>query len=342
MQGCFFVSWEYHLKNNVICPEFQPPMLFVNQWRLPLLFVISGLGTCFSISKRRAGGFVLERARRLLVPLVFGMLVIVPPQVYFERLLQGVSYHSYMDFYPVAIFNGSYPEGNFSWHHLWFLPYLFLFSLILLVVKKGIDPLAGWVEKKELVSYGWFVLLLVTIPTYLCEYFLRPYFPVTHALTNDWFTFCNYLWLFVCGYFFARSMKVCWPMFSHMKYVTFILGIITFLCWYVPVTNYYPVRAFIRAFNMWCWIFSLMGFAIAFFYQPRKWIGYANEAVYPFYILHQTILIAIGYYIGGLHWPVMGKFLIMVLGTYIGCWILYEGLIRRVNLLRFLFGMKKK
>lgn len=172
--------------------------------------------------------------------------------------------------------------------------------------------------------------------------FLRPLFPVTHALVNDWFTFCNYLWLFLCGYFFARCMQDSWPMFRRMKYSMLVSGVILFTCWYLPVTDYYPVRALIRSLNMWCWIFAWTGLAISFFYQPRKWVSDANEAVYPFYILHQTILIAIGYYIRDPDWPVLTKFFIMAAGTFIGCWILYEGLIRRVNVLRVLFGMQRK
>ncbi|MDP5139267.1 MAG: acyltransferase family protein, partial [Spirosomaceae bacterium] len=128
--GMFFVPWDWHIKNNEIVEWFTWPMLLVNQWRIPILFVVSGMGTRFALSHRSGKEFALERFKRLFIPLVFGMLLIVPPQVYFERLLQGANYTSYLNYYFIDSFKGIYPEGNISWHHLWFLPYLFLMSLV--------------------------------------------------------------------------------------------------------------------------------------------------------------------------------------------------------------------
>lgn len=99
--GMFFVPWDFHIKNNVIYPDLLYPMYFLNQWRLPLLFVISGMGVYFAFQKRTGGQFALERTRRLLVPLIFGMLFIVPPQIYFEYLDQGIfSGRYFFDFWP--------------------------------------------------------------------------------------------------------------------------------------------------------------------------------------------------------------------------------------------------
>lgn len=129
--GMFFVPWGWHIKNNEIYRWLTFPMTFVNQWRLPILFVISGMGTAFALGKRSIGQFILERNYRLAIPLVFGMLMIVPPQVYIERITEGSFSGSYFEFWIGPAFQGVYPEGNLSWHHLWFLPYLLVFSLLL-------------------------------------------------------------------------------------------------------------------------------------------------------------------------------------------------------------------
>ena len=129
--GMFFVPWGWHIKNNVIYEWLRWPMIFLNQWRLPILFVISGMGTYYALGSRSLGRFIGERYLRLAIPLLVGMLLIVPPQVYFERLADGDFNGSYFEFYTTVAFQGIYPEGNFSWHHLWFQPYLFLFSLVL-------------------------------------------------------------------------------------------------------------------------------------------------------------------------------------------------------------------
>ena len=127
--GMFFVPWDYELKNNEIVDWMRWPMLFVNQWRLSILFVVSGMGTKFALSHKTGGEFIIERVKRLFIPLVVGIFLLVAPVVYLVRLSEGVSYSSYFDFYS-QFFNGTYPKGNFSWGHLWFLPYLLLMSFI--------------------------------------------------------------------------------------------------------------------------------------------------------------------------------------------------------------------
>jgi hypothetical protein len=96
----FFVPWGWHIKNNEIVDWLQWPMLFVNQWRLPILFVVSGMGTAFAFSSRSSSEYIKERLTRLLIPLIVGILVVVPPQVYIERLTQGKAEGSFFAFYP--------------------------------------------------------------------------------------------------------------------------------------------------------------------------------------------------------------------------------------------------
>ena len=130
----FFVPWGWHIKNNVIYEWFAVPMYFLNQWRIPILFVISGMGTYYALGKRSRKQFSRERLRRLGFPLLIGMLLIVPPQVYIERIAHAQFTGGYFDFWPSQAFTPVYPEGNLSWHHLWFLPYLLIFSLILVPI----------------------------------------------------------------------------------------------------------------------------------------------------------------------------------------------------------------
>ncbi|MGL4292562.1 MAG: acyltransferase family protein, partial [Bacteroidales bacterium] len=129
--GMFFCPWSFHFKNNEVVEWLVYPMLFLNQWRLPLLFVISGMGTAFALRIRSMTDFVKERNKRLLIPFLFGMLFIVPPQVYFERIVKSQFSGSYFGYLSESAFTGAYPDGNISWHHLWFILYLLLFSVIL-------------------------------------------------------------------------------------------------------------------------------------------------------------------------------------------------------------------
>ncbi|HEX3763491.1 MAG TPA: hypothetical protein VHW23_32570 [Kofleriaceae bacterium] len=79
-----FNRWDFHLKNPDPLPVLEPPMAFLHQVRMPLLMVIAGIATAIALERRTVAGFALDRIQRLFVPLVFGMLVIVPPQIYIE------------------------------------------------------------------------------------------------------------------------------------------------------------------------------------------------------------------------------------------------------------------
>jgi glucan biosynthesis protein C len=169
--GMFFVPWGWHIKNNELYDWLRWPMLFVNQWRLPILFVISGMGTAFALSSRSIKEFIKERNARLGIPLLFGILFIVPPQVYIERIVNGQFAGGYLEFWPWHTFdNGVYPEGNFTWHHLWFLPYLLVFSLIL-------SPVFGFLRKRpdagiltclrKWIEHYAFKLFILVIPFFL-------------------------------------------------------------------------------------------------------------------------------------------------------------------------------
>src|SRR4051812_43915975 len=123
--GMMFNRWDFHLKNPEPLPVLEQPMAFLHAVRMPLLMVIAGIATAIALQRRSLGGFAVDRVKRLLVPLVFGMLVIVPPQIYIERIATGAFTGSYLQFYPSVLELRPYPAGSFSWHHLWFVAYLF-------------------------------------------------------------------------------------------------------------------------------------------------------------------------------------------------------------------------
>ncbi len=324
-------------------------MLFVNQWRLPILFVISGMGTYYALNKRSGKQFALERFVRLYIPLAIGMLLVVPPQVYFERLTNGQFAGSYFDFWPAQAFIGIYPEGNFSWHHLWFLPYLLLFSLVLIPVflyfrKNPDNRFFRWLRSQMGRPLGLFWLV---IPLYLTESFLEPFFPVTHALVGDWFTLINYMILFFYGFVLIALKNDFWAIVKQRRKTYLLFGVIGFSIFLSTVMLFedsiyrHFSEAFIKVFNLWAWILAIFGYGAAYLNKPSKLLAYCNEAVYPFYILHQTVTICIGYYIMNLDWGFLSKFLALTIGTFGVSWVLYEFGIRRWKWIRPLFGLKK-
>ncbi|MDM9631401.1 acyltransferase family protein [Robiginitalea aurantiaca] len=345
--GMFFVPWGWHLKNNVIYPELRWPMLFVNQWRLPILFLISGMGTYYAYSFRSPAQYSWERLRRLGIPLIFGMLLIVPPQVYLERLANGEFHGSYWSYFPSEAFSGIYPEGNLSWHHLWFLPYLLVYSLVMAWPFRRIIDRPGkgvsWVRAKLKSPWGWIVFIL---PLYLMEALLEPFFNVTHALVGDWFALLNFGTLFVYGFLLLASGEDFWDNVTRYRRRNLMLGIGSFLVlaviWQFEDSSLrHFTEAGFKVFNLWTWIFVLFGYSAVYLNKPSKWLRYFNRAVYPFYILHQTLTLIIAYFIMDLNWGFWPKAFMLTFGTFGGCYLLYQLVILPLPWLHPFFGLKK-
>ncbi|SEK83530.1 Peptidoglycan/LPS O-acetylase OafA/YrhL, contains acyltransferase and SGNH-hydrolase domains [Maribacter orientalis] len=346
--GMFFVPWGWHLKNNIIYDWIKWPMLFLNQWRLPILFLISGMGTFYALSKRTIWQFNKERFLRLGIPLLFGMLVVVPPQIYFERLAEGQFQGSYLHYLSTVAYEGIYPEGNISWHHLWFLPYLFVFSVLLstifVYIKKRKTKIVDWFSKVIQKPFG---LYIFTLPLYLLESLLEPFYDITHDLINDWFNFFSSMTLFFFGFIMVSCGQILWIEIEKIRKKAFILGILCFIglliIWQFEdgYTRHFT-EALLKIINLWSWILVLLGYAAKHQNKPSKLLSYANRAVYPFYILHQTITVAIAYYLMYLDWGLLPKALILVIGTFLISWIIYHFIILKIGLLQPLFGIKNK
>jgi glucans biosynthesis protein C len=351
--GMFFVPWGWHIKNNEIYNWLIYPMFFLNQWRLPILFVISGMGTAYALAFRSAGQFQKERLARLGIPLVFGCLFIVSPQVYIERIYSGAYSGSYLDWMISGMsLQGIYPSGNFSWHHLWFLPYLLVFSIILTPVflklrNNSEGQFLSWLRRS--LERNPFFLFWFIIPLYLYEALLEPFFDVTHNLVWDWFNFISSLTLFLYGYILIAVKDDFWKAISKIWKKTLLIGLVAFgiLFWMrtTPIEDTLFVHfseALVKVTNLWAWILTIFGFAARHLNKPSATLAYANQAVYPFYILHQTITIIIGYFIYDMQWDLAVKFSLMTIGTFGFSWLIYEFLIRRVRFVWPLFGLKRR
>ena len=204
-----FVEWGWHIKNATVSGLITNILLFINIWHMPLIFLLSGSAAWFALSLRPERSFAKERVKRLFIPLVFGMAVIIPPQVYIERIFRGQFEGSYFSFYLEA-FNGSYPEGNLSWHHLWFLAYLFVFSLLALPIFKRylLDRKPAFLKRLMDSMDGRWSLFAPAIPLAIFEAVLRPYWPNGNQnLINDWANFAFYFTIFVYGFVLVSDQK---------------------------------------------------------------------------------------------------------------------------------------
>jgi glucans biosynthesis protein C len=348
--GMGFVSWDFHLKNPEQSRVLEFFMLLCNRWRLPLLFFISGAGVCFSLRRRSWGQFAGERLRRLGIPLLVGMFVIVPPQIYFERLFKGAQF-SYAQFYPTVFQLVPYPQGSLSWHHLWFVAYILVFSLV------GIPLFAGLRSQWGQRALGWMVrtfeacpplLYLIQIPNLLVSVTLGPHWPTTHNLTSDWAnltgSFLTFLWGFVMA-----SNRGFLDLITRRRREFLLVGLavagLFFGAGPTGLTRSWPPAAqgwfwsIVNGYYGLTWILLLLGYARAMITRPSRVLSYATEAVYPFYIFHQTITLAALYCVIPWQIGLWPKFTLVAFVTFAGSWVLFE-IVRRITPLRPLFGLK--
>jgi glucan biosynthesis protein C len=344
--GMVFVPWDFHIKNESIADWLKWPMSFLNRWRLPILFFISGMGTRMALSSRSWSEFLSERTVRLFIPLVFGILVVVPPQVYVERQINGAGYDSYWQFYP-HFFEGIYPTGNFSWHHLWFLPYLLVYSILLspLFVYLRNNPNCKFFETIERWMASGKLWIVMAIPLILAEFVLRPYFPSTRNLVWDWYHFVQYLLTFLYGFVLISMQKTFWPTLDRIGVKALIIGLTAFssliLLHVLAIDSSIKQVAtpILEAINTGAWCLAVIALGSRYLNRPSPALAYCNSAVYPCYIAHQTILIIAAYYTYDQTWPVVPKFLLLSAVTLVGSLLTFE-LVRRIPVLSTCFGIK--
>ena len=334
--GMLFVGWGWHITNAETIPALVLPMDLAHRLRMPLLFVIAGAGMWFALRRRSGGELIRERTLRLLVPVIFGMFVIVPPQVYIERIAHGDWHGGYLAFLTERVFQFvPYPAGNFSWHHLWFIVYLFAYVLLL-------TPLLSWWRKRPALRPGLWLYALA-LPLAINEALLKPLFPVSHNLISDWYNFIHYLLLTVYGILLA-SMSGAWDWLAEKRRVSLVLGLAMLggvaLLEAGIVARDTPADAVIANLFTWFWLLVFIGYGRRYLGFENRLLRWARDASYPIYILHQTVIIVIAWFVIRQPWQPWTKYGIVLGATLLICVALYEFLLRRFAPLRLAFGIK--
>ncbi|MBN7816292.1 acyltransferase family protein [Algoriphagus pacificus] len=296
------------------------PMSLLNIWRIPFLFFVSGMGVYFAMQSRSWGGLLKERAKRILLPFVFGMFAIVPIHILIWRQYYGM-------------------ELRYNWDpgHLWFLGNIFCYVLLLsplfyLIKKNEEAKLVVWLKSTLRKPWG---LLLALIPFLLEAVLINPVPFELYAMT--WHGFVLGLIAFFFGFCFVLSGEGFWKMIQKWRWLFLVLGSGLFV-----FRNYYFKSfppSYLLAIESFSWILTVFAFGSLYLKGPSKSLSYLSQAAYPVYILHMIFLYLGSLLIFPLEIPVYLQFLLVALITFAGCFGSYE-LIRRIPLLRPFFGLK--
>jgi glucan biosynthesis protein C len=346
-----FVPHGWEVKNKETSDGLYTVVVWFHQWRLPLLFFISGAGIYFSLQKRTIIKFYLERLRRLFIPLLFAMFFTIPVQVYFEFLQRGRIKPGYLDFYPSVWKLVPYPEGSLTWSHMWFIVYLLAFLIVLIpffAVTK-VKLIESQIQKlRTIIAKPWVLILLFT-PIYLIYKGFYIEFPEQGSLFGDSFVFNSSLIYLVLGFLLAGADSF-WTNTAKYRYFwltgSAFCAIILIFNYYTPVdlpktNNTYAQLYFILdAVHIWCIILTITGFAKKYLSRDSITLQYLNKAILPFFIIHQTVIVALGFYLVQSGFSIGLKYISLSIMSGLIIYLLYEFLIKRTRITRFLFGMQ--
>lgn len=336
--GMMFVGWGWHVVNAETIPGLVIPMDISHRLRMPLLFVIAGSGMWFALRRRTGAQLFKERTVRLLLPLVVGMFLIVPPQVFYERLFSGQWGGGYLSFLLERTLEFQpYPQGDFSWHHLWFIVYLYVYVPLLL-------PAMLWWKRATLRLQPGPWLYALALPLGINEAVLKPLFPEAHNLVSDWYVFNHYLLFTIYGFVLA-SMPNVWSWIASRRHGLLLTGaaiyVIANVLFFAGVFHRDTAfDAFVATAFTWACVLAFIGYGYQHLSFSNPLLRWARDASYPFYILHQTIIVAIGYYAVQASWSPWVKYWTVLAATMVSCGLLYELVVRRFGITRLIFGMK--
>lgn len=304
-------------------------------WFMPLLFLLAGASTRYALRVRTTGEYARERVNRLLVPFLFGVLLIVPPQCYFALKYHQDFSGGYLE--ALKVFFTDFGDlsgyfGSFTPAHLWFILYLFVISLVFVWSKNVWDALS----RREFLANKR-VLLLLFVPLTVTEALPSP------GGKNPFYFF----FIFVLGYLIGTDERIA-EWIAKIRFRCLLILIPYVPLWFLisyqnqGAGHFDPVSillALMRNFALLLTFAVILGYGRKLAGVQNKFVTYMNEAGFPLYILHQSVLIAIGYYVVQTALPLYLQFVLITVFTFVVSLVIYEG-IKRWAFTRWMFGIK--
>jgi glucan biosynthesis protein C len=345
----FFNSSGWHIKNTQTSAVIDIFTNLFDLWGMPLIFAISGASIFFALRPNAAVRFLRERLLRLLVPLVIGILLLAPPQIYLDRLTHGKFEGSFIEFIPQF-----FQPANFAWSgvHLWYLEYLFAFTLALAPLFIWLKRPAGLKVIKYLSDFSsqTGAIFLWAVPIALVAMALDPFGLMKPSPSENLARLVMYPLPLIYGYLIFSTDRIQQAIIRQRR-TCLIIALVSSLAaplisagitewgWKINLPVYSLIMT-LCSLLIWSYLLTAFGYGMHYLTFNTRLLAYANEAVLPIYILHQPVILMIGYIIIPLQLPIVAKyFIIMPLAWSISLGF-YEFGIRRVNLLRRAFGLK--
>jgi len=307
--GMYYVTWDWHVKSPHASHAIEPLMMLTSPWRLSLLFLVSGVATGYLLERQGARGFLARRSWRLLLPLAFGILVIVPPQSYLEVVEQigyAGSFGEFWRFYITGYPKFCDADGCLfvpTWNHLWFVAYLWTYTVVLHVAIRAWPAQVAHLRALADRVFAGSSAVVLPIAWLAGARLVLGGLPSTHALVDDGYNHAVYLFVFVLGFVLAGT-RAPWAAFEHARWHALGLAVLGWAALVAyqgfftsgppPDVVRFPMRA-VYAAEQWLAIVAALGFARRHLNRDNAARRYLTTAIFPVYILHQTVIVIVAH-----------------------------------------------
>lgn len=324
---------------------------FIHQWHMPLFFLLAGASTYFALNFRSSRQYAGERVKRLFLPLLIGIFVVIPPQIYMERIATWVPTRispidfagSFPAFY-LQSFTGLYPDGGISWHHIWFVFYLFIYSIVLLPVLLYFRTPSGRAKILRAADFlsGGARIFWLALPIAFVEIALRWRFPNWQNFIGDWANHAHYPMIFLFGFLLMADDRFR-DAVDRNRRIALAVGLIASVIRLLSEDGIagYMLDMGIRGLAEWAFLVAILGYGHRYLNRPGKLLRHTSEIAYPFYIWHQTVIVILAFFVVQLDMGIGAKFALISIGATLITWLICEA-IKLTNVTRFMFGMKTK
>lgn len=339
-----YAPFDWHIRSRHTFTWMREALLVSSPWRLTLLFLVSGAALRLMSARKSAAQMLSARFWRLGPPLVFGVVALVPIQSWVEAMDKG-SWSGSLPAWLAREFSPAGLANGVPVNHLWFLLYIGVYTFVAIALFGAPQRRAALEARLARALEGWGVLLVPAAYLIAVRVLLFPWFGLTNQLNADWYNHALSFGAFAFG-FLTVGRDSLWRDLERFRWIAAAIAAVALPL--VMIQDIHPgggafhgvPRNTVFAIDQWAVIAAVLGFGSRHLRNASgPVLSYLNQAVFPCYLAHQTVLVLTVWLIKPANLPAVAEVAALVVATFVGSLLAYEA-VRRAPLIRPLWGLK--
>ncbi len=312
---------------------FSEFVVAVYPWWMTLLFTIAGISSAYALKKRSGKEYAKERVSKLLIPFLFGMVILIPVQSYIADVFHNAYAGGYFKHY--GVFFTKFTDltgydGGFTPAHTWFMLYLFVISMISL-------PIMLWYGKLKNKIDGNKITMPMLLPMFMLILLMTPIIELGGKSIGE------SLACFLIGFFllsldevqdrlakYRMPLGVSWVVLMALRSFMYLNNFGYGLAWDIE-----------QRILTWIGILAILGLGKKYLNFNNKFTQYFSPAAFPIYFFHQSVLVIVAFYVVKLTDIISLQFALILIMSFVITLLCYE-IFKRFSVTCFMFGIKNK